>query len=135
MMERDAKKKTTFVSNCDLTKKAEAEIKELLDRRPGFLGEVGPESYQKLLSENARLREALYECPGCGFEFHKKHEDECGGYSCPVCAELELEEENKKLRTALLCEECGAQGKSSTCLKIGLLDINPAPPAGLYGNH
>ncbi len=45
----------------------------------------------------------MYECPDCGFEYNACQEldtDE-GGYECPLCESLELEEENKRLRKAL----------------------------------
>lgn len=36
----------------------------------------------------------MYHCPDCGFEYHAQHsqEDEIGGYVCPVCTVMELEE-------------------------------------------
>ena len=40
-------------------------------------------------------------CDNCAFTFDAIHEDEGGGYSCPLCHETELEAENARLRYLL----------------------------------
>ena len=39
----------------------------------------------------------VVECPACGFCFDADHEDHEGGYSCPMCAEIRLNEALEKL--------------------------------------
>jgi len=41
------------------------------------------------------------ECPDCAFTFDAAHEDEGGGYSCPLCSEIALQAEVERLREAL----------------------------------
>jgi hypothetical protein len=57
---------------------------------------------EELERENAALKERkLWSCPDCAFSFDAMHVDESGGYSCPVCAEARLEQENVVLKRAI----------------------------------
>lgn len=49
-----------------------------------------------------RKQVALWECPDCCFAFDARHTNASGGgYSCPVCAEVELERRLAIARAAL----------------------------------
>jgi rubrerythrin len=45
----------------------------------------------------------MYHCPDCGFEYNAQHtqDDKEGGYVCPLCETIELEEKVKKYENAL----------------------------------
>lgn len=48
--------------------------------------------------EAEKEKNHLRQCPECGFEMHEQHEDQSGGYSCPLCENERLREENERLK-------------------------------------
>jgi hypothetical protein len=66
----------------------------------------------------------LWTCPACAFTFDACHQDDKpeGGYSCPACAELELQAEAATLRAALEYLTSCDHGKGLDCP-----DCEPVP--------
>lgn len=85
------------------------DIKELCNKHDHRQADIAKcyffEKHGKWLIEQAKRVEQsknqLYECPVCGFEYHKRHEDVNGGYTCPTCSEADLVEQNKRYRELL----------------------------------
>lgn len=59
----------------------------------------------------------MWTCPECAFSFDTKHEDEGGGYSCPLCGERKAQAEAKRLREALIkaAPRSGDRGDDGHC--------------------
>jgi hypothetical protein len=47
-------------------------------------------------------------CPVCAFTFDACHEDQGGGYSCPLCVELRLQEQLQTAQDSLFLKETRA---------------------------
>jgi len=98
----------------------------------------------RLRSESAILRDEhrMWECPDCAFAFAAEHDDEGGGYSCPVCENARLHWDVTVLRSALENwgrhhDWCGAVAKGSTsvvlscnCGYIAALETGYVPEGG-----
>lgn len=62
--------------------------------------------------------DGLWTCPACAFSFSREHEDEGGGYSCPLCRVAALEAGLRKMSER---DDCGCDcDDEHCCVRVGV---------------
>jgi ssDNA-binding Zn-finger/Zn-ribbon topoisomerase 1 len=78
----------------------------------------------------------IFECPDCGFEFNAHHEndDQVGGWECPLCIEVEQQEEIEEQERILKQQDKIINGLSDTNLMFFSKIVNYEKALLAYGD-